>query len=150
MPPDVTFGVSSMKRSIWQLHLHDYFCGQGNPAFLRTSGAKWLFISVTMFPKSKRWDQKFKIFTVCCFLYAIAFKITVPYKSETDFLQTSKRRKATFWVDAYFTQTDKAVFLWKTIDTESCTWHSISVACRKIKDMKNFVGVIQKEGLQSL
>ena len=33
MPPDVTFGVSSMKRSIWNLHLHDYFGGQGNPAF---------------------------------------------------------------------------------------------------------------------
>ncbi len=26
-----------------------------------------------MFPKSKRWDQKFKIFMVCSFLYAIAF-----------------------------------------------------------------------------
>ena len=29
-----------------------------------------------MFPKSKRWDQKFKIFTMSCFLYAIAFKKT--------------------------------------------------------------------------
>ncbi len=41
---------------------------------LETSGAKWLFTSVTTLPRSKRWDQKLNIFTVCWFLYAIAFK----------------------------------------------------------------------------
>ncbi len=50
---DVTFYISCMKRS--------------------------MFISVTMFPMSKRWDQKLKIFTICWFLYAIAFN-TVTYQ----------------------------------------------------------------------